>query len=134
MKFFDLSVGAFAILLHTAAVSANPAPNPTPALLATTAPQATPNAWNFYLYKNKKCSGSAKNYMGTGSTDCRTDIHGTGEGFIRVDVDPRCNVTLYKDSKCSNGDTVGSISYDTADKCTASRKKKHIKSFKVTCS
>ncbi|KAJ5263280.1 hypothetical protein N7478_010885 [Penicillium angulare] len=141
MKFFNLSISTLPVLIYAVTVSGTPAANPSVALLTNTAVQleATPSsragasAWDFRLYKNHKCSGSAKNFTGSGSTDCRSDIHGSVLGFIRVDVDPSCDIMLYKDSKCSKGDSIGSISYDTADTCTASRKKKKIKSFRVTC-
>ncbi|KAJ5100709.1 hypothetical protein N7456_006761 [Penicillium angulare] len=143
MKFFNFSLSTLLVLISTCKVSGNPAPDPSVALLANPVLQleATPSAsaspddraWDFRLYKSHKCSGSAKNFTGSGTTDCRSDISGSISGFIRVDVDPRCDIMLYKDKKCSKGDSIGSIAYDTADTCTASRKKKKIKSFRVTC-
>lgn len=134
MKLSGLYFVVLTLLSYFTFAYANPAPTPTYEVLAKKEPQSTTaNTWSFHLYHNRKCSGSAKSLTGTGSTDCRTDVNDKAQGLIRDFIDPRCDVTIYKDKKCSKDDIVQTISYYTTDKCNPWRKKRHIKSFKVTC-
>lgn len=131
-----------ATLLTTAlALLASPAqtkgePIPTPAQVSATSHNpSTQYTWHFNLFKNKRCSDSAINISGAGSSGCRTDVPKGGIlAFTRVSVDPHCTVTLYKDSRCSKGHDIGNIHSDSKTTCArASKKKAHIKSFQVKC-
>ncbi|KAJ5980474.1 hypothetical protein N7481_007772 [Penicillium waksmanii] len=119
-----------------AAAVPDPAPEPEPAQASGTSHNpSTQYNWHFDLFKNKRCSDAAININGTGSSGCRKDVPKGGiVAFTKVDVDPHCKVTLYKDSKCSKGQDIGSIDSDAKTTCAlASKKKAHIKSFQVKC-
>ncbi|KAJ5110107.1 hypothetical protein N7532_002752 [Penicillium argentinense] len=130
-----LYIITFALLTLLDLITAEAAPPPTQ---PSNHPSPKYN-WRLDLYHKKQCSGSATNVSGVGSTCCRNDVPSGGAlAFIKVDLDPHCKVSLYKDGKCSHDQRVGDIHSSSGSRCAVTsskkkKKKKHIKSYKVDC-
>ncbi|KAJ5595500.1 uncharacterized protein N7459_001708 [Penicillium hispanicum] len=119
------------VLSFPTLISGSPHPEPPAAIQ----PSYKAN-WGFELYSNRRCTGDGDSHIGTGSSGCRTDITTSfAQAFVRKNVDSHCTVTLYKDSSCSKGHSIGIIHSDTTNKCkSAGGKKKRVKSYEVMCS
>lgn len=110
--------------------------------LVSSAPPINPNSpkakhdWAFKLYQNSHCTGRSAEYTGIGSLACHSGIqNGGAKGFFKGHIDSACTVSLYKDDRCGRGNKVDEIHSNIDDKCKkASRWKKRIMSFDVTCS
>ncbi|KAJ5437851.1 uncharacterized protein N7458_008849 [Penicillium daleae] len=108
----------------------------------TSAPPTNPNSpkvkhdWAIKLYENQQCTGKSAEFAGMGSSGCRRNIpNGGTKGFFKGHIDSTSSVNLYGDDHCGHGYKVDAIHSNIDDKCKKIRgKKKHIKSFDITCS
>ncbi|KAJ5474172.1 hypothetical protein N7475_003738 [Penicillium sp. IBT 31633x] len=115
-------------LLLPATITGHPTEPPVKEL------QGHRQSWNFDLFHNKHCVGTTVSYAGHGSSGCRSNLENSGaEAFIKVNIDPSCKVTLFKDKKCSRRAKVEEIKTETVNKCKAVSRKKAVHSFEVSC-
>lgn len=127
-----LYAAALALLTLPTLVSGNSKSSTiTPAASPLSSPTGRGH-WEFELYKSKRCTGTSTNFMGSGSSGCRTDVPGGGaKGYNATTLDMDCTVTLYRDSGCSHGKKIANVFPDNKGKCNSIGKK--VMGYKVEC-
>lgn len=112
-------------------------PAKSSAIASASSPLTSPNGkghWDIELYKDKKCTGTASNLKGNGSSDCHTDLPNRGtKSYNARTLDPNCEVTLYKDSKCSHKNKIVNIFSNKKNTCASARWTNKVKGYKVKC-
>jgi hypothetical protein len=112
-------------------------PAKSSAIAPANSPLTTPTSkdhWDLELYRDKKCTGTAIHLKGNGSSDCHTDLPNKGtKSFNARTLDPNCEVTLYKDSKCSHKNKIANIFANKKNTCATARWTNKVKGYKVKC-
>ncbi|KAJ5123013.1 hypothetical protein N7448_009110 [Penicillium atrosanguineum] len=110
--------------------------SPIPSAASPLASPAGKGHWEFDLYKDTKCTRTARTLKGDGSYDCRTDVpSGGAKGYNVKTLDFDCTVTLYQDSVCSQKKKITTLLANNQNMCSyVGGFTKKVKGYKVRCS